>query len=290
MIKLKVPATSANLGPGFDTLGLALGLYNTFTFEVTGDRLEIIGCPSEFTGAENLAVLAFDAVLREAGKRRGGLRVNIQADIPISRGLGSSAALLTAGAAAANELYNCGMDKKQLLSICGRIEGHADNLASAFYGGLNAVLMKDGEPVTARFAINESLRFNVLIPDFKVSTKEARAVLPEMIPFGDAVFNISRALMLIKAFETGDTELLRHVCEDRLHEPDRKALIPGYELVREAAMASGASGIMISGSGSSLLCVSGLDISQPLTDNLSSLSGGWRVITLKADANGVSTY
>ncbi|MDR1703412.1 MAG: homoserine kinase [Clostridiales bacterium] len=290
MVTVTVPATSANLGPGFDTLGIALGLYNRISFEETDAELEITGCPPQYANGDNLAVLAFDAALEAAGKKRKdcgkGLRIGIQADIPVSRGLGSSAAMLAAGAIAANRLYNCGLDNDSLLAICCSIEGHPDNLAPAFLGGLTAAFMKDGVPITARFTVSETLRFYALVPAFETSTAEARAVLPKTVPFGDAVFNVSRAVMLIKALETGDTELLKEACEDRLHQPWRKALLFGYDRVKQAALSSGASGFMISGSGSACLCVSAADIGQNLARGLSGAEREWKVIPLEVDRQG----
>ncbi|MCL2704139.1 MAG: homoserine kinase [Defluviitaleaceae bacterium] len=293
MVKVRVPATSANLGPGLDTLGIALNLYNTITFEKRESGLQITGCPPEFANENNLAYLAFKAVLAEhkcsPALEINGLHIHIDANIPVSKGLGSSAALLAAGAIGADKLYNIGFDRSRLLDICCRIEGHPDNLAPIFYGGLTAVCMKGSEPLIMRFPVSENLRFYALTPDFKTSTQDARKALPENVSLRDAVFNLSRVVMLLRAMETCDPILLGDACEDRLHQPYRKQLIPQYELIRDAALGSGADGFIISGSGSTCMCLScGKDITEQLTRAVSVFDGGWRVIPLRVDNNGAN--
>ena len=168
--RLKVPATSANLGAGFDAMGIALDLYCYATFKATDGGLRISGCPAEFRGEDNLAARAFRAVEDVIGAGHRGVEIEIDSDIPVARGLGSSAVMLAAGAFAANEIYARPLDSAKLLEITTAIEGHPDNLAPAIYGGLCASVAENGKtPVSAHYPVSENLRFVALVPDFPVS-------------------------------------------------------------------------------------------------------------------------
>lgn len=255
-IRLKVPATSANLGAGFDAMGIALDLYCYATFKATDGGLRISGCPAEFRGEDNLAARAFRAVEDVIGAGHRGVEIEIDSDIPVARGLGSSAVMLAAGAFAANEIYARPLDSAKLLEITTAIEGHPDNLAPAIYGGLCASVAENGKtPVSAHYPVSENLRFVALVPDFPVSTAQARKALPGEVSFKDAVFNLSRLSLLPKALETGDSALIGAALDDRLHQPCRAKLIRGYDMIRARALDAGAAGVVISGSGPTILCV-----------------------------------
>ena len=163
MVTVRVPATTANLGPGFDTLGLALALYNTLTFEELPEGLFFEGVESEYATEENLAVVSYKAVLTKLGLPMPGLRVTMETGIPICRGLGSSAALIAAGAAGANANHGSPLSGEELLAVCNDIEGHPDNLAPAIFGGLVASFVENGRPYIARYALHESLHCTALI-------------------------------------------------------------------------------------------------------------------------------
>ena len=212
------PATTANLGPGFDSFGCALSLYNTYTFSFC-DHLEIQGCPSAYCNEENLTVVAFKKVLEALGEPWHGLKMSVQAEIPVSRGLGSSAAMIVAGAAGANMLYGSRLPAEALFAICTALEGHPDNVAPALFGGLTVSLMDHNRPLTVNYPIHPSLRFVALIPDFTLRTQKARSVLPDQVPRQDAVFNASRTGFLPRALELGDERLICAALQDRLHEP-----------------------------------------------------------------------
>ena len=158
MVTVRVPATTANLGPGFDTLGLALALYNTLTFEELAEGLYFEGVDPEYATAENLAVVAYKAVLSKLGLPMPGLRISVQAEIPICRGLGSSAALIAAGAAGANANHGSPLTRAELLAVCNDIEGHPDNLAPAIFGGLVASFVENERPYIARYSLHKRLR------------------------------------------------------------------------------------------------------------------------------------
>lgn len=290
-IRLKVPATSANLGAGFDAMGIALTTYCYSTFRLSNGGLKITGCPEEYRGEDNLAAQAFRAVEDYLGKPHHGVEIEIDSDIPVARGLGSSAVMLVSGAFAANEIYDGVLSKEQLLEITTAIEGHPDNLAPAIYGGLCASIAEKGKlPVSAHYNVSDSLKFVVLIPDFPVSTAEARKALPSQVSFADAVFNISRLSLLPRAFESGEEGLIAACLDDRLHQPSRSRLIDGYDAVRALALESGASGVVISGSGPTILCVMPAEraaaFGKTMEDKLRGMGHRWTVQILDCDRDG----
>ena len=250
-MKFRVPATTGNTGPGFDSVGLAFTLYARFEAELLpAGQLAISGCEAKYQNEENLAVQAFRAVEKRLGVRPAGLKLHIDTDVPISRGLGSSATLLAAGAFAANALHGAPLDKEMLLDVTTQMEGHPDNAAPALYGGLCAsVVGEDGRVLCVRYPVAPSVRFAALIPDFPLATAEARRVLPASIPRADAVFNISRTAILMRGMEMGDYVLLSAALDDRLHTPYRKALIHDFDFVRAQALEAGARALVISGAG-----------------------------------------
>ena len=190
-VTIRVPATTANLGPGFDAFGVALSLYTDVTFEETECGLEITGCDEAFTGPDNLAYVSYCAVMATMCEEVKGVKIHIDANIPICRGLGSSAALLVAGAMGANVLHGNKLSTQGLLNITNAMEGHPDNLAPAFYGGLTASMVDNGLPVTVNFPLHPDWEFLALVPDFDLPTSKARAVLPEQVSRADAIYNIA---------------------------------------------------------------------------------------------------
>ncbi|MGN1095515.1 MAG: homoserine kinase [Eubacteriales bacterium] len=285
-ITLRVPATSANVGPGFDSLGIAFSLYNTFTFEEKESGIIFSGFEKEFANEKNLAFVAYKKVAETAKKNIGGLHIGISSDVPVARGLGSSATLIAAGAVAANELLSCGYSKKELIEICFPLEGHADNLTPAFIGGFTAAMTDGGKLYTESFDISDNLKFFALVPDFETKTVNARAVLPREVPRGDAVANVSHVAMLIKAMRNGDIALLRAAINDKLHEPYRRKLIYNFDTVKSAAKDAGAPVFFISGSGSTCMCVSEEDIRENLESALSKVPHNWKVYPVSVDKTG----
>ncbi|MBP3493666.1 MAG: homoserine kinase [Oscillospiraceae bacterium] len=287
MVTVRVPATTANIGPGFDTFGCALALYNTFTFEEIPAGLQFAGCEEAYCNEENLAVVAYRCVMDALGLPMTGLSITMETQIPICRGLGSSASLIAAGAAAANALHGSPYTKLQLLGICNEIEGHPDNLAPALLGGLVASFVEDGRPVAAQYAVHPSLRFTALFPDFELSTHMARSVLPKEIPFADAVFNVSRTAVLLKALEEGNEDLIRTSLHDRLHQPYRSRLIRSYDEVRQLALQSGAVAFCISGAGPTLLYLSTDEaVDLAVAAQLHQLEDNWTLLSLPIDHDG----
>lgn len=286
-VTIRVPATTANLGPGFDAFGCALSLYTDVTFEETECGLEITGCDEEFTGPDNLAYTSFCAVLASFCEDIPGVKIHIDAHIPICRGLGSSAALLVAGAIGANVLRGNKLSTQGLLNITNAMEGHPDNLAPAFYGGLTASMVDNGLPVTVNFPLHPDWEFLALVPDFSLSTAKARAILPTELPRADAVYNISHGAMVLKALELGDTKLLRNAMKDRLHQDYRKHLITDYDAIETLVRTTNA-GFCISGAGPTLLCITQDEtLEEKLADKLPGITTAhWEILPLHVEFQG----
>lgn len=287
MIRVRVPGTSANLGPGFDCLGLALGVYGDFTFEEREQGLVFENIAPEYRTRDNLAVRAYMRTLRELGIAERGLYLSISSDIPVSSGLGSSASLLVAGAVAANALHGSMLGEQAILNIVTELEGHPDNVAPALLGGLTASMMTEQGVISMRSPLSRSLKVCALIPDFPLSTSKARAALPRELPYGDAVYNISRVSVLLRALELGDEAAIRLAMQDRLHQPYRAKLIDEYERVRELAFRCGALGFCISGAGPTLLAFYKDErFVQCVQGEVQDFRNTWRVLPLAIDTAG----
>jgi len=288
-ITVRVPATTANIGPGFDSMGCALALYDRLTCEVLpAGKLVITGCPEQYQNEENLAVQGYRAVLSRLGLPNEGLSLNIRAEIPVCRGLGSSAAMIAGGAAAANLLHGASLSSAELLAVTNKIEGHPDNLAPAIYGGLTASLVEDGIPRTVRLPLSPTLRWVAAIPNFELSTHLARAVLPKKVAFTDAVYNASHAAVLAGALGSGDRELIAMALRDRLHQPYRESLIPEYGKVKAAAEQCGAIAFCISGAGPTLLALTDeASFAAQFAEKCKRLEHRWNIMELAVDTEGI---
>ncbi|MBQ7767705.1 MAG: homoserine kinase [Oscillospiraceae bacterium] len=286
-VTIRVPATTANMGPGFDAFGCALQLYTDVTFEETECGLEITGCDEEFTGPDNLAYVSYCAVLSSLSEEIRGVKIHIDAHIPICRGLGSSAALLVAGAMGANVLRGNRLSTQGLLNITNAMEGHPDNLAPAFFGGLTAAMVDSGLPVAVSFPLHPEWEILALVPDFTLPTVKARAVLPEQISRADAIYNIAHGAMVLKALELGDEKLLHNAMRDKLHQPYRKSLVADYEAIESLARTYGV-GFCLSGAGPTLLCITrNKAIREKLEAKLPTITThDWTIMPLHIDFEG----
>ena len=286
-VTIRVPATTANLGPGFDAFGCALSLYTDVTFEETEYGLEITGCPEEFTGPDNLAYVSYCAVMATMCEEVRGVKIHIDAHIPVCRGLGSSAALLVAGAMGANVLHGSKLSTQGLLNITNAMEGHPDNLAPAFYGGLTASMVDNGLPVCVNFPLHPDWEFLALVPDFDLPTTKARAVLPEQLSRADAIYNIAHGALVLKALELGDGKLLRNAMQDRLHQRYRKHLIRDYEQIEALIRTTGAA-FCLSGAGPTLLCITrDKDLDAKLAKKLPQITeANWEMLPLHVEFQG----
>ncbi len=286
MVTVRVPATTANLACGFDTLGCALNVYNTLSF-TPAEKLSFSGCPEEFQNEDNLAWLGYKAVFEHRGHTPSPAVSDIRSDIPVCRGMGASAAMSAAGAVAADALCGAGLSRAELLSVVTPIEGHPDNLAPALFGGLTASMCADGQVFSVSYPVHTALRFVVLYPDYTLSTHLARGALPSEVPFGDAVYNLSRLALLPRAMALGDVELLSRCLSDKLHQPYRRPLIAEYDAVEKLANILGCHAVCVSGAGPSILCVTrDVSLADKLRVAVSALSHGWRVLDLSVDPDG----
>jgi homoserine kinase len=255
-VAVSVPASTANLGAGFDCLALALGLRNTVELWETKQGLEIdVEGESEDRvplDTTNLVMRAAAKVFEKTGKRPAGLRIHEVNNIPFGSGMGSSAAAVVGGLAAANALVEGGLSRDELLRLAYELEGHPDNAAAALFGGL-ALVSASAEELLVRSLSVPPMKVVIALPDVRLSTAEARSALPEQVPVKDAVFNIGHALFTVQALTTGDPDLLRWAVADRLHQPYRRKLIPGYDAVVAEARKAGALAVALSGAGPSLV-------------------------------------
>ena len=286
-VTIRVPATTANLGPGFDAFGCALSLYTDVTFEETDAGLEITGCPEEFTGPDNMVYESYCAALATMSEELRGVKIHIDSNIPIARGLGSSAALLVAGAMGANVLRGNKLSTQGLLNITNAMEGHPDNLAPAFYGGLTASMVDNGLPVTVNFPLHPEWEFLALIPDFTLSATKAREVLPQEYSRADAVYNIAHGALVLKALELGDEKLLRTAMQDRIHQNYRKTLIRDYEKIQSLVRTTGAA-FCLSGAGPTRLCITqDKKLEEKLAKKLSNITeANWTMLPLHVEFQG----
>ena len=286
-VTIRVPATTANLGPGFDAFGCALSLYTDVTFEETEFGLEITGCDEAYTGPDNLAYVSYCAVMDTMCEEVKGLKIHIDANIPICRGLGSSAALLVAGAMGANVLHGNKLSTQGLLNITNAMEGHPDNLAPAFYGGLTASMVDNGLPVSVNFPLHPDWEFLALVPDFTLATSKASEVLPTEYSRADAVYNIAHGALVLKALELGDEKLLRTAMQDRIHQNYRKTLITDYEKIQGLIRTCGAA-FCLSGAGPTLLCITrNKNLDEMLAKKLDAITEAkWQMIPLHIEFEG----
>lgn len=255
-IRVITPATSANLGPGFDSLGLALDLTNEIEAVVTDGAdvtLTIEGEGADELPADetNVIVSAMRRAAEAVGQPLPGLRIACRNQIPLGAGLGSSAAALVGGLAAGNALTGGRLSPDDLLRLATELEGHADNVSACLLGGLTVASAGTFGVVARRVAV-APLMVVVVLPAMQMSTREQRAALPRMVPLSDAAANIGRAALVVQALGAGDFDLLAAAMCDHLHVPYRQRMIPGYEAVGDAARAAGAAAVTISGAGPSL--------------------------------------
>lgn len=257
MVRVQVPATTANLGPGFECLGMALQYYNTVEMlrVSTGLSIEVHGEGiQEITRDEsNIVYRAAVRLFKEAGMSPGGLKIRLLNNIPAGRGLGSSAAAIVGGLVAANILAGGGLSQKKILALATALEGHPDNVAPALLGGIVVSVLVDGDVKYIKIMPPPGLKAIIAIPEFYVLTRAAREVLPQQISLSDTVFNLGRLALLLAALSQGDFSMLSTAMEDRIHQPYRSTLVPGMKKVLAAARLAGARGVCLSGAGPSLL-------------------------------------
>lgn len=307
-VSYKVPATTANLGPGFDSLGMALPIYNIISIEETvlpstgvevnvmkdvedAELLELHEIPQD---RDNIVYKAVEMLYNLVGQDANELKITIQTNIPIAKGLGSSASVIVGGLLAANELLGFPADETALLTIATEAEGHPDNVVPAILGGMVMSSMEDdGSIVHRKLDWPEDWHITVGIPDYELATNVARSVLPESYSLEDAKFNARKYAMLVHAIDTKDAELMKVSMEDRLHQPYRERLVPGFKEIKEALKhEEDVLGVVISGAGPAVVIISRKNVVEKIQDVVketwNNLNIHSEVRTLSIEKNGAS--
>ena len=292
MIRVRVPATSANLGPGFDSLGISLNIYNEYEFSLEKNKgLFFEGVEKEFQNENNIIFMAIKKIFDKYDFKFEGIRIKIiKQDIPISRGLGSSSSCIVAGLIGGFALMGKEINKNEILSLAVDIEGHPDNVCPAIFGGLVSTIMVDGKkPLYNCVEVKEGVKFIALIPRFKLSTEKARAILPKEVSFSDCVYNIGRAALLISCFSNGNYALLKEASKDRIHERFRSKLIDNFDEVYNKALELGAFSCFLSGAGPTLMAIvdsKDIDFVNNFRKFMKEQKINWDIKELKIDKHG----
>lgn len=305
-VSVKVPATTANLGPGFDCMGMALPVYNTITIEETvlpGTGIEINAINDDASTDDllfehipldetSIIYKAVELLYNSIGQTPSELKITVQSQIPIARGLGSSASVIVGGLIAANELLGKPADEVALLSIATEVEGHPDNVTPAIVGGLVITSQEDdGSIVYKKLDWPEEWNITVCVPDYELSTDISRSVLPKEVPMADAVFNAKRLGMFVHAVHTKDAELMKLALQDKLHQPYRMKLVPGLDKIMENLKhEENVLGCVLSGAGPSIIIISlknGLDkIKSIVKDTWEDMNVKVNIMTLPVEQQG----
>lgn len=291
-VSVKVPATTANVGPGFDCFGMALSLYNTITLEetvypTTGLEINIIGDEDEGTYSSliptnetNIVYKAIELLYNYVGQTPPALRINIQSNIPIAKGLGSSAAVIVGGVLAANKLLGNPADEAALLSIANEVEGHPDNIVPSIMGGFTiSSAEEDGSILYRKIDWPEDWKLTLCIPDYELATQISRSVLPKTVSYDDAIFNTKRCAMFVEALHSKDVDLMRLSLDDKLHQPYRSRLIPGFDDIVTGLKEIDVIGTVLSGAGPSILVIS----NNNLEDIKSIVKSVWEVSGIRSN-------
>lgn len=297
--RVRVSASTANLGPGFDTLGMALSLYawvelkesGQTAFHLYGDEMN--GIPQDKT---NLIYKVAQMVFREAGVSVPELDISMYSDIPLTRGLGSSASAIVGALVAANALIGSPLSDSKLFDMASAIEKHPDNVGASLFGGIITAMWDGKHAKHLRLEPDANLEILVVIPDFQLSTSKAREVLPTHVSLKDAVYNVSHASMLVAALASGRTDLIAEAMQDRLHQPYRAALVPGMMEILQDAHHYGALGVALSGAGPTLLALADrrenrrAELEQYLTETMCKEGITASVLKLRPESEGVKVY
>lgn len=296
MIRIQVPATSANLGSGFDSLGIALDLYNQVWMEefdaVDISSKDSVKIPTDET---NLIYWAAKSLYDRCGHKLPGLKIIQLNNIPMARGLGSSSACIVAGILGANRLLGGPLSQKELTDLAAEIEGHPDNTTPAIEGGLVASAMEAGRVYSVSVPVSEKIRFVLFIPPFELKTEKARSVLPQQYSRGDAVYNLSRSALMTASLFSGKLENLRVAVQDRIHQPYRAGLIDHLDDVFRMSYELGSLGTYVSGAGPTIISM----VASDEAEGFSILAkarlkekgiDGWKISTLAADPAGAQIF
>jgi homoserine kinase len=289
-ITVTVPATTANLGPGFDCIGAALTLYNCFKFSPlpAGFSIAVTGAEAAKvkTDESNLLYQSFLRLYQHVKQTPPAVAIEIELGVPLARGLGSSATAIVGGLVGANQLAGAPLSQTEVMNLAIAMEGHPDNVVPALLGGCRlAASDANSQWQICDVPWHENVIPVVAIPDFELSTAEARRVLPTQVSRADAIFNTAHLGLLLRGLATGNGEWIGAALQDRLHQPYRQALIPGYEAVQNAALAAGAYGMAISGAGPTLLALAESAKSAAIT---AAMQTAWQQQGVKAEVRSLA--
>ena len=274
MLRIKTCASTSNLGPGFDCLGLALNIYNYFDVEIN-EKDELINVEDRYNTPDNLFLTSYHKACTTFGVD-DHIRVRFNCDIPVSRGLGSSSSLITGAIKAASVLHGNCLSDEEIFQMVSKIEGHPDNAAPCVYGGFNASFVDSNNAFhNIRMNFSDEFRLAVFIPNFEVSTAKARSILPDSYSRQIAVNNASKAILTVHALENGDLDLLKEVARDEIHEPYRKKLIHEFDELQKIYQEDTDGVLLISGSGSTCFGIARKELSASGINKLSDLKHNW---------------
>lgn len=292
MVRVRVPASSANIGPGFDSLGVALTMYNTAEFSLTETGLEIeIMDGAEYipTGETNYVYVGFKKVFDSLSKSFNGVKIRLWSDIPVTKGLGSSSSSIVLGLMGANKLLGDPYTREQLVKLACDIEGHPDNVTPALLGGFTIASAERDRIAFCRTDVSDGIRFAAMIPDFYFQTKKSRGILPGFVPLRNATYNIGHASLVSAAFISGNYSLLEEAVRDRIHQRYRFSKIRSGEFVARSLRRNGALCSYLSGAGPTIMGIVDKDYEQ-FEEKMNTLIAtnlkGWRLVMLSADNEG----
>lgn len=292
MFRIRVPATSANIGPGFDSLGLALKLYNTVWMdEYEGVNISTTDGTVVPLDENNLIYKSAKMLYDICGKPFKGLIIRQENNIPMTRGLGSSSACIVGGLIGANALLNEPLSKDDLVNLAAHLEGHPDNSTPAILGGLVTAVFDNNRVYSVKVPISGRIKFAAFIPDFELKTEVARAALPMEVSHKDAVFNLSRAALMTASLFSGRLDNLKLAVEDKLHQPYRLKFISGAQDIFKLADKLGAYGCYISGAGPTLMAmvnVTDVSFKERAEAEITKSHSGWQTVMLDCDENGAT--
>ncbi len=294
----RIPASTTNLGPGFDVLGLALQLYSTVSLEITGSSTEVVvsGVDVEKIPStpEHIAFQAVESIFQRSGVQQpDGLKLTIANGIPAIRGLGGSGTAILGGLLTANVLCGNMFSLSEILNFSTAIEGHPDNVAASLYGGLVISVQEEEHIHTIQLVCDPALHVVLAIPEFTLSTQKARDILPKTVDFADAIYNISRSSLLVASIATGKLDMLPLAMKDKLHQPYRSTLIPGFNDVVEAATSAGALSIALSGAGPTIAayCLNNMDqVGNRMQEAFNQHGIPCKIKVLSADLDGATVW
>ena len=292
MIKVRVPASSANMGAGFDTLGVALGLYNRIEIEEIPEGLEVINknAPNFIPkDTNNLIYRSMMCLFDHVGYQPKGYRITQNSRIPMTRGLGSSSACIIGGMLGANVISGRQLSYSEIIHLAAKLEGHPDNVGPAMYGGFCVSLTDGDKTIIKSTKLQNHIKFAAIVPDYYMATRKSRGVLPQEVEFRDAVYNIGHASMFQAAMTSGDMEALKISAKDRLHQDYRKGYVEGMEDIFNKTYSLGSNATYLSGSGPTIMSVlsGGYDeFRDGMQKYFYENSPGWRCIILSADNVG----